>query len=60
MTKMPAFVKKLVASQARRSSRAPREDWAAAAQQAHADGQDKLISEDVLSDETMENSRDHV
>ena len=60
MTKMPAFVKKLVASQARRSSRAPREDWAAAAQQAHADGQDKLIIEDVFSDETMENRLGHL
>lgn len=32
----------------------PREGWAAAAQQAHADGADKLIAADVFADENVE------
>jgi hypothetical protein len=31
-----------------------KEGWAAAAKQAHADGQDKLMAEDIFADETME------
>ena len=31
-----------------------RAGWAAAAKQAHADGEDKLIAADVFEDETME------
>ncbi len=33
---------------------APREGWAAAAKQAHDDGEDKLMAADVFEDETME------
>ena len=32
----------------------PREGWAVAAKQAHKDGQDKLMIDDVLEDETLE------
>jgi antitoxin MazE len=35
-------------------SPSPREGWAAAAKQAHKDGQDKLIIDDVLEDENLE------
>lgn len=31
-----------------------RSGWAAAAQQAHADGEDKLMAADVFEDETLE------
>ena len=31
-----------------------RSGWAAAAKQAHADGEDKLMATDVFADETME------
>ena len=33
---------------------APRNGWAAAAMQAHADGEDKLLATDVFEDEKME------
>ena len=33
---------------------APRDGWAAAAMQAHADGEDKLMANDVFEDEMME------
>ena len=35
-------------------SPSPREGWAVAAKQAHKDGQDKLIMDDVLEDENLE------
>ena len=36
---------------------APREGWAAAAKQAHDDGEDKLMAADVFEDETYEFKR---
>ena len=52
MTKVIAFVKGLVNVQ--KEVDGPRSGWAAAAQQAHQDGEDKLMAEDVFKDETME------
>ena len=43
MTKVIAFVKGLVIAQKKEAGIAPREGWAAAAKQAHADGEDKLM-----------------
>ena len=54
MMKMIAFLKKLVIVQSKQASMAPRDGWAAAAKQAHADGEDKLMIDEVFSDETME------
>lgn len=54
MTKVIAFVKGLVISQKKESGIVPRDGWAAAAKQAHADGEDKLMAADVFEDETME------
>jgi antitoxin MazE len=52
LQKVLSFVQSLVVPQS--SDTAPREGWAAAAKQAHADGQDKLMAEDIFADETME------
>lgn len=52
MTKVIAFVKGLVNAQKKVDG--PRNGWAAAAQQAHQDGEDKLMADDVFKDETME------
>ena len=54
MTKVIAFVKSLVVAQRKESGLTTREGWAAAAKQAHADGEDKLMAADVFEDETME------
>lgn len=54
MTKVIAFVKSLVVAQRKETGLAPREGWAAAAKQAHDDGEDKLMAADVFEDETME------
>ena len=54
MTKVIAFVKGLVLAQKKEAGIAPRDGWAAAAKQAHADGEDKLMFADVFEDETME------
>jgi len=54
MMKVIAFLKKLVIVQAKQSNAVPREGWAAAAKQAHADGEDKLMIDEVFADETME------
>lgn len=52
MTKVLAFVKGLVND--KRKETETRSGWAAAAQQAHLDGEDKLLAADVFEDETME------
>ena len=52
MTKVIAFVKELVNSQ--KNEVGTRKGWAAAAQQAHLDGEDKLLAADVFEDEAME------
>jgi hypothetical protein len=54
MTKVIAFVKGLVIAQKKEAGIAPRDGWAAAAMQAHADGEDKLMADDVFEDEKME------
>ena len=54
MTKVIAFVKGLVIAQKKEADIAPRNGWAAAAMQAHADGEDKLLATDVFEDEKME------
>lgn len=54
MTKVIAFVKSLVVAQRKETGLTPRESWAAAAKQAHDDGEDKLMAADVFEDETME------
>ena len=54
MTKVIAFVRGLVIAQKKELGIAPRDGWAAAAKQAHADGEDKLMAADVFEDETME------
>lgn len=52
MMRLLTFVKGMVTT--RQSGKALREGWSAAAKQAHAEGQDKLIVDDVFLDETME------
>ena len=58
MTKMLAFVKSLitvsVTSGQSDSVHVSRSGWAVAARQAHEDGQDKLLMDDVFADESME------
>lgn len=54
MMKVLAFLKSLVVVQTKQIAKAPRDGWAAAAKQAHADGQDKLIMDEVFAEETME------
>ena len=54
MEKMIAFVKGLVITQKKEAGIAPRDVWAAAAMQAHADGEDKLMANDVFEDEKTE------
>ena len=57
MTKVIAFVKGLVIAQKKEADIAPRNGWAAAAMQAHADGEDKLLATDVFEDEKMEDCK---
>ena len=54
MIKMIAFVKGLVGTEAKRASSTPRKGWTKAAKQAHADGQDQLVAEDIFADDKME------
>ena len=54
MMKMLAFLKGLVVVQTKQVTKAPRDGWAAAAKQAHADGEDKLMMDEVFAEETME------
>ncbi len=54
LTKVLAYVKSLVVAQKKESGITSRAGWAAAAKQAHADGEDKLMAADVFEDETME------
>ena len=54
MTKVIAFVKGLVIAQKKEAGIIPRDGWAAAAKQAHADGEDKLMAADIFEDEAME------
>jgi len=54
MTKVIAFVRSLVTSQKRQAGIPAREGWAVAAKQAHADGQDTLIAEDIFTDENID------
>ena len=52
--KMFGIVNNLVVAQKEESGLATREGWAAAAKQAHIDGEDKLMAADVFEDEEME------
>ena len=54
MIKVIAFVKGLVKAQQKDVSITTRAGWAAAAKEAHSNGDDKLMVADVLEDETME------
>jgi hypothetical protein len=54
MAKVVSFVKGLVMAQHKEVNGTTRAGWAAAAKQAHAAGEDKLIVADVFEDETME------
>lgn len=54
MMKMIAFLKNLVIVQTKQANTAPRAGWAAAAKQAHADGEDKLMIDEVFAEETLE------
>lgn len=54
LTKVIAYVKGLVNAQNHETKATHREGWAAAAMQAHADGEDKLMAMDVFEDESME------
>ena len=54
MEKVIAFVKGLVIAQKKEAGLAPRDGWATAAMQAHADGEDTLMAADVFEDEKME------
>lgn len=54
MMKVLAFLKGLVAAQTKQATKTPRDGWAAAAKQAHAEGQDKLMMDEVFAEETME------
>jgi antitoxin MazE len=51
LEKVLAFVKGLVIAQ---QAAAPRAGWAAAAKQAHDNGEDKLMVADVFSDDAVE------
>ena len=48
MAKVVSFVKGLVTTQQKEASVATRAGWTAAAKQAHADGEDKLMAADVF------------
>ena len=54
LAKVLAYVKGLVTTQQKGANATARNGWAAAAKQAHADGEDKLMAADVFEDETME------
>lgn len=54
MKKVITFVRELVSAQQSEKSLSPRAGWAAAAKQAHDDGEDKLMAADIFEDETME------
>lgn len=58
MTRLLAFMRELQKNSAKSEQMATkkslREGWAAAAQKAHDEGQDKLIMDDVFADEAME------
>ncbi len=56
MKKVLDFVRGLMVVNVRQASleKKPRKGWADAAKQAHADGQDKLMMDEVFADETME------
>ncbi len=54
LAKVLAYVKGLVTTQQKGANAAVRSGWAAAAKQAHADGEDKLMAADVFEEEAME------
>ena len=54
LAKVLAYVKGLVTTQQKDANTTASIGWAAAAKQAHADGEDKLMAADVFEDEAME------
>jgi len=54
LAKVLAYVKGLATTQQKDANTTARIGWAAAAKQAHADGEDKLMAADVFEDEAME------
>ena len=54
MMKMLAFLKGLVVAQNNQEAKVPRDGWATAAIQAHAEGEDKLMMDEIFAEETME------
>ncbi|MBQ9671240.1 MAG: hypothetical protein IJV34_00120 [Prevotella sp.] len=54
MEKMLTFVRSLVLTKKAKSSNLVRQGWAAAAKQAHINGQDQLIAEDIFEDDKVE------
>jgi len=54
MMKVIAYLKKLVIIQARQANSSLREGWADAAKQAHEDGADRLMFDEVFAEETLE------
>lgn len=56
MQKMLTFVKHLVSinNETQQKTNKARQGWEAAAKQAHADGQDKLMADDIFAEENME------
>jgi len=54
MEKMLAFVRSLVVTKKTKAGAAVRQGWAAAAKQAHIDGQDQLLAEDIFEDDKVE------
>jgi len=54
MMKVLAFLKGLVVAQNNQEAKVPRDGWATAAIQAHAEGEDKLMMDEIFAEETME------
>ncbi len=54
MMKVLAFLKGLVVAQNNQEAKVPRDGWATAAIQAHAEGEDKLLMDEIFAEETME------
>jgi len=51
MMKLIAYLKKLVIIQTEQANSTPREGWAAATKQAHEDGTDRLLIDEVFTEE---------
>jgi antitoxin MazE len=54
MEKMLVYVRSLVLTSGASSDTTARQGWAAAAKQAHLDGQDHLMGDDIFEDDKLE------